>query len=84
MDKDPDSPIAYEEAKEMASQSCTISDDHSLLLLSIISSEALLLNSTADMAGAGPILSIIYPCMCASYSTLCFNSLEIIQRAKVF
>jgi hypothetical protein len=56
MDKDPDSPIAYEEAKEMASQSCTISDDHSLLLL-----------------------SIIYPCMCASYSTLCFNSLEIIQ-----
>jgi len=57
MDKDPDSPIAYEEAKEMASQSCTISDDHSLLLLSIISSEALLLNSTADMAGTCPLSS---------------------------
>lgn len=59
MDKDSNSSIAYEEAKEMATQSCTISDDHSSLLLPIISSEALLLNSTAGMVG--PILDCEEP-----------------------
>lgn len=51
MDKDSNSPITYEEAKEMTTQSCTISDDHSSLLLPTVSSEAKLLNSTAGMAG---------------------------------
>lgn len=59
MDKDSNSPITFEEAKEMATQSCTISDDHSSLLLPIISSEALLLNSTAGVAG--PILDCEEP-----------------------
>ncbi|KXG40279.1 uncharacterized protein LOC110431557 isoform X2 [Sorghum bicolor] len=59
MDKDSNSTIAYEEAKEMTTQSCTISDDHSSSLLPIVSSEALHLNSTAGMAG--PILDCEEP-----------------------
>ncbi|CAL4988244.1 unnamed protein product [Urochloa decumbens] len=51
MDKDSNPLTACEEAKETMAQSCTTSDDHSSLVLPVVSSEAMPPNSTANMTG---------------------------------
>ncbi|RCV23786.1 hypothetical protein SETIT_5G032700v2 [Setaria italica] len=54
MDKDSNSLTTYEEAKETMTQNCATSDDHSSLVLPVVSSEAMPFNSTANTTG--PIL----------------------------
>ncbi|CAN6350049.1 unnamed protein product [Urochloa humidicola] len=51
MGKDSNPLTACEEAKETMAQSCTTSDDHSSLVLPVVSSEAMPFNSTANMKG---------------------------------
>lgn len=59
MDRDSNSSVAYEEAKDMTTQSCTTSDGHSSLLLPFVPAEAALFNSAAVMAG--PVLECEAP-----------------------